>query len=55
MPWNVIKKIVKNEMPVKKHELWALGAESILPNELEAFRVFCETQEVKVLFEQLEQ
>ncbi len=55
MPWNVIKKIVKSEIPVKKHALWALGAESILPNELEAFKVFCDTQGVKVFFEQLEQ
>jgi hypothetical protein len=55
MPWNVIKKIVRGEISVKKHALWALGSESIQPDELEVFKIFCDTQGVKVFCEELEQ
>jgi len=51
LPWRVVEEIVDTTLKPKHGALWALGCESITPEDLDTYKARWEQQGIKVLYE----
>ncbi|MBW2737857.1 MAG: hypothetical protein JRE64_03200 [Deltaproteobacteria bacterium] len=55
LPWRVVEEIVDTALKPKHGALWALGCESIIPEDLDALKARWEQRGIRVLYETLPQ